>query len=409
MVALEAIMRSIQYVVLAAAVVMLGSAGAAQEPAPTPNDYSKPETWLCRPGVSGPCTSDQSATEIAADGSTKAVAFERPTSPAFDCFYVYPTASEDPTPFSDMTAGREIQVTTAQFGRYGAVCRQFAPIYRSGTLAALRARSAGTPVAAAYPNTNYDDVVQAWKHYLAHDNNSRGVLLVGHSQGASLITRLVANEIEGKPVAKQIIAIHQLGTTIQVPAGKDVGGSYKTFPLCKRADQAGCVIVYGTYRSTLPPSVNPPARFGARPRGVRRVLHESGGARRRQSDARHLSDSRNRRVGAWQGHHHAVRTIARAHHRRVRDARRVHVSRGNSQRERRGAAPQCRDRRRRQSARSDVGSAQRRHVCADGKPGGLSPHPEPGMARGAPSLTNGLRASGPRLQGLWAPGPRLLV
>ncbi len=157
------------------------------------------------------------------------MAFERPTSPAFDCFYVYPTASEDPTPFSDMTAGREIQVTTAQFGRYGAVCRQFAPIYRSGTLAALRARSAGTPVAAAYPNTNYDDVVQAWKHYLAHDNNSRGVLLVGHSQGASLITRLVANEIEGKPVAKQIIAIHQLGTTIQVPAGKDVGGATRRF------------------------------------------------------------------------------------------------------------------------------------------------------------------------------------
>lgn len=256
-------MRSIQYLFLAAAVVTIGSAAAAQEPAPPPpNDYSKPETWLCRPGVSGPCTSDQSATEIAADGSTKAVAFERPASPAFDCFYVYPTASEDPTPFSDMTAGREIQVTTAQFGRYGAVCRQFAPIYRSGTLAALRARSAGTPVAAAYPNTNYDDVVQAWKHYLANDNTNRGVLLVGHSQGASLITRLVANEIEGKPVAKQIIAIHQLGTTIQVPAGKDVGGSYKTFPLCKRADQAGCVIVYGTYRSTLPPSVNPPARFG---------------------------------------------------------------------------------------------------------------------------------------------------
>jgi hypothetical protein len=250
-------MSVVRFILVAAAAL------AAQTPErPAPNDYSKPETWLCRPGKDGPCTSNQNATEVTPDGAIRPVAFTRPSAPRFDCFYVYPTASEDPTPYSDMNAGREVGVTTGQFGRYGAVCRQFAPLYRSFTLAALRARNSGKAMPAGYANTNYDDVVDAWNYYVKHDNNGRGVILVGHSQGAGLITRLIQNEIEGKPIQRQIIAAHTLGTTVQVPAGKDVGGTYKSFPLCRRLDQTGCVVVYGSYRATLPPSIDPPARFG---------------------------------------------------------------------------------------------------------------------------------------------------
>ena len=83
-------------------------------------------------GKEGACTSDHSATEVASDGSVKWIDFVRPVNPAFDCFCVYPTASEDPTPYSDMIPGQEVGVTTAQFGRDGgAVCRQLAPLYRS--------------------------------------------------------------------------------------------------------------------------------------------------------------------------------------------------------------------------------------------------------------------------------------
>lgn len=243
------------------ACLMLGGTPSMQS-APTPIDYSKPETWLCRPGVIGACTSDQSATEIAADGTLRPLSFQRATNPAFDCFYVYPTASEDTTAFSDMKPGREIGVTTVQFGLYGAVCRQFAPLYRSATLAALRARLADSPMTPDYPNTNYDDVVNAWNHYLRHDNNGRGVILVGHSQGAGLLTRLIQNEIDGKPIQRRIIAAHTLGTTVQIPAGKDVGGTYRAFPLCTRDNQFGCLVVYSSFRSTLPPSIDPPARYG---------------------------------------------------------------------------------------------------------------------------------------------------
>jgi hypothetical protein len=251
---------------LVAGLAMAGAAGSAlaQAPAaaPTPNDYAKVETWLCRPDkADGACHSDQSATEIASDGSAKPTAFARPAAAAFDCFYVYPTASEDPTPNSDMIPGRETGVATAQFGRYGAVCRQFAPMYRSVTLAALNSTSAGKPRANIDRNLNYNDVVDAWNWYLKNENKGRPVLLVGHSQGSGLLTRLVQNEIEGKPVAKLIIAVHQPGTTVLVPPGKDVGGTYKSTPLCRKADQSGCIVVYSSFRITNPPSIMPVARF----------------------------------------------------------------------------------------------------------------------------------------------------
>ena len=255
--------------VLVSGSVLAAAAAWAQPPAapapaapPAPIDYSTPETWLCRPGMAtGACTGDLAATEVAPDGTLKPAPFTRAANPPFDCFYVYPTASEDPTPNSDMTPGREVGVTASQFGRYGAVCRQFAPLYRSATLASLRARDAGTPMSVV-PNLNYNDVRDAWNHYLAHDNAGRPVLLVGHSQGSGLLTRLVREEIEGKPVQRRIVAIHQPGTTVQVPPGRDVGGSYQSTPVCRRADQFGCTVVYGPYNAARPPSVEPPARFG---------------------------------------------------------------------------------------------------------------------------------------------------
>jgi hypothetical protein len=247
-----------------AAVALTGFAALAQQPAArAPIDYSQPSTWLCRPDLKdGACVVDHSATEIAANGATKPAPFQRPRNPQVDCFYVYPTASEDTTPNSDMIAGREIEVATRQFGRYGAVCRQWAPLYRSVTLAALRAGTAGTPMAGVDREMNYTDVVNAWNYYLENHNNGRGVILVGHSQGAGLLTRLIQNEIEGKPVQKQIVAAHTLGTTVQVPKGKTVGGTYKQMPLCTSPTQTGCIVVYGSYRSNIPPSVNPAARFG---------------------------------------------------------------------------------------------------------------------------------------------------
>ena len=48
----------------------------------------------------------------------------------------------------------------------------------------------------------YDDVRDAWNYYLQHDNHGRGVVLIGHSQGAYVLAALLAQEIDGKPVSR---------------------------------------------------------------------------------------------------------------------------------------------------------------------------------------------------------------
>lgn len=249
---------------------MLGVAETtlAQSPAPTTpaaakNDYSKGETWLCRPGRQDACTVDMTTTVVAANGKlTRETWMANPKAPV-DCFYVYPTVSNDPTPNSDMNAGPEENgVVRAQLARFGSECRIYAPLYRQITLTALRAMLAGKPVQGDRALV-YNDVLDAWKYYLEHDNQGRGVVLIGHSQGSGVLTQLIRNEIDGKPIQGQIISAILMGTNLPVPKGQDVGGTFKAMPLCHAASQTGCVIAYASFRANVPPPAN--SRFGRVP------------------------------------------------------------------------------------------------------------------------------------------------
>jgi hypothetical protein len=249
--------------------LLLAASANAQSPAPAAaaaaaktaaNDYSKAETWLCRPGRKDACAVDQSTTVVAADGKLATEPFTANPAAPIDCFYVYPTVSLDPTPNSDMTAGpEEMSVISAQFARFGSQCRTFAPLYRQITLGSLRAMTSGKP-AAADRMLGYNDVLNAWNYYLEHDNQGRGVVLIGHSQGSGVLTQLIAKEIDGKPVQSKIISALLLGTSLPVPKGKDVGGAFKSVPLCHAATQTGCVVTYASFRSNVPPPAD--SRFG---------------------------------------------------------------------------------------------------------------------------------------------------
>lgn len=253
------IARTLMAALLLACVSAPTLAQTPASPSPAP-DYAKAESWLCRPGRTDACTQDQTTTVVAADGTLTQEAFRADPSAPIDCFYVYPTVSNDPTPNSDMTANDEERfVIQQQFARFGSKCRTFAPLYRQVTVTALRGVIAGQaiPVDRAMA---YNDVKAAWDHYLAHDNNGRGVVLIGHSQGAGILTALVANEIEGKPVAQRMIAAYILGANLPVPRGALVGGAFKSTPLCTSKTQIGCAVSYVSFRTSSPPPAD--SRFG---------------------------------------------------------------------------------------------------------------------------------------------------
>jgi pimeloyl-ACP methyl ester carboxylesterase len=112
-------------------------------------------------------------------------------------------------------------------------------------------------LAALGEGSQYEDVRAAWQHYLEHDNNGRGVVLVGHSQGAFILTSLLARELDGKPAQSRLVSAILMGTSVAVPKGRDAGGALQKIPLCHKASDTGCVITFSTYRSTVPPPPNP--------------------------------------------------------------------------------------------------------------------------------------------------------
>ena len=246
-----------------AGTLTLGQRGLAQSTSGqsvTRNDYSKGENWLCRPGRHDACDVDLSTTVVTAEGKLTRETWTADPKAPIDCFYVYPTVSNDPTPNSDMTPGpEEKMVIRSQFARFGSKCRPYAPLYRQVTLTALRSAIAGKPMQVDRA-LGYNDVVDAWKYYLEHDNQGRGVVLIGHSQGSGVLTQLIKNEIDGKPVQDQIVSALLLGTSLPVPKGKDVGGAFQHLPLCRSVTQTGCVITYASFRANVPPPEN--SRFG---------------------------------------------------------------------------------------------------------------------------------------------------
>jgi len=241
-------------------VFVLAAASAGAQTAKNENDYSDGKTWLCRPGRTDACVVDLTTTIVAADGSLTREGFKANPNAPIDCFYVYPTVSMDKGGNSDMEPGpEETGVVRVQLARFASQCKLYAPMYRQATLTALRAATTGSPIQVDRA-LGYNDVLDAWSHYLQHDNNGRGVVLIGHSQGSGVLTQLIRSEIDGKPVQSRIVSALLLGTTLAVPKGKDVGGAFKNIPVCRSASQTGCVIAYASFRSTIPPPEN--SRFG---------------------------------------------------------------------------------------------------------------------------------------------------
>jgi hypothetical protein len=241
------------------ALSLLGQDPAAPPPA-TPNNYADAKTWLCRPDLTAgtsACDIDHTTTVISAKGDLTRETWTAAKNAPIDCFYIYPTVSTDPTPNSDMNADpAERNVVKQQFARFGSACRTFAPLYRQVTLAGLRRVLAGGGRVPFEKGVQYDDVRDAWKYYLEHENRGRGFVIVAHSQGSFIATELIRQEIDGKPIQSRMVSAILLGTTIAVPKGKDVGGAFQKVPLCHSATQTGCVITYASFRSTIPPPAN---------------------------------------------------------------------------------------------------------------------------------------------------------
>ena len=209
--------------------------------------------WLCKPGkADNPCDVSLNTTLLSPTGKKLGVQhIKRPRRPKFDCFYVYPTVSDQKTATANFNIDPELRsIALYQAARYSSDCRVYAPVYRQNTLASLLGQVQATPEERAYA---YADVRAAWRDYLRNYNHGRGVVLIGHSQGTYILRPLIENEIDPKRSArKRLISAVLLGGNVLVKKGSDVGGDFKHVRACRSRSQIGCVIAFSTFGETPP-------------------------------------------------------------------------------------------------------------------------------------------------------------
>lgn len=222
-------------------------------PTPSPSySLSSPTVWLCRPGMAdNPCVGDLDTTVVSADGTRSRLPFRPADRPVFDCFYVYPTVSTAKTRNAPKRSAPEIvRVTRAQAALFQRECRLFVPIYRQVTLDGLFSGGYTDPKARGIAQ---QDVVDAFHDYLERDNGGRPFLLLGHSQGATVLTSLVQTEIDGNPALRsRLVSAMLIGGSVQLAPGSSTRGSFQNVPPCRSTTQTGCVVAYNTYAGTPP-------------------------------------------------------------------------------------------------------------------------------------------------------------
>jgi hypothetical protein len=235
-----------------AAGVLAPTVAHAQTPPPTQQPSST--VWLCRPGMAdNPCESDLTTTVVQSDGRQEVTRATPAKRPRVDCFYVYPSVSAQPTVNANLNVDPELKaVAEYQASRFSQTCRIFAPVYPELTV--VGTTSAGAQAAEARA-TAYQGVLSAWREYLARDNKGRGVVFIGHSQGAGMLTQLLGSEIDPNPkLRRRLVSAVLLGGNVTVASGRDSGGDFQNIRACHRRDQTGCVVAYSTFDQPPPPN-----------------------------------------------------------------------------------------------------------------------------------------------------------
>ena len=237
--------RLVVFVTFAVIAVIALAAGGANAGAKT--------IWLCQPGVKpDPCTPGLSTTVYSR--TLWPLRVTRPTpavKPTFDCFYVYPTVSEQPRTLSDRRIDPEERtVARWQVARYSQYCRVYAPMYRQVTLTAVKAGTAESPAQLAI---TLGDVTAAFKLYLREYNHGRPFVLIGHSQGSVVLEQMIRTLIDpDRELRAHLVSAILLGGNVLVKDNSDVGGTFQHIPACRTISDIGCVIAFSTFDQPVP-------------------------------------------------------------------------------------------------------------------------------------------------------------
>ncbi len=232
---------------LVVALAVLSAAGAASAEA---------TVWLCKPGASpNPCAPGLSTT-IYRPSLAKPLRVIHPkaqSNPPIDCFYVYPTVSDEKTGNANLQIQpEENSIALYQASRYSQYCKVYAPMYRQLTLDGI---GLGTPTTKPNPKLPLEDVTAALRDYLKHYNHGRGFVLIGHSQGSFVLRSVISKVIDPNPsLRKRLVSAILMGGNVVVAGKTGIGGDFQHIPACRSKTELGCVIAFSTFDQPVPTS-----------------------------------------------------------------------------------------------------------------------------------------------------------
>lgn len=197
-----------------------------------------------------------------------------------DVFYVHPTTyvgssnwNEDiSVPMAETRSGEMVAelIMPGHASLFNDCCRIYAPRYRQANLTAFFTPNDSGRSAL---DLAYTDVVAAFRHYMAVENNGRPFFLAGHSQGTAHLMRLLAEDFD--PNWKhQLIATYLLG--FKVTAEKAASFAHVATPAAGANDR-GVFVAYDCFLEgvdALNQADGAEHRFagGWRPRGRQSVI-----------------------------------------------------------------------------------------------------------------------------------------
>ena len=212
--------------------------------------------WLCKPGVSpDPCAGRLDSTSVTGTGATTVKPASVATDPKIDCFYVYPTVSQQTTVNANLHIDpAETGVAIAQASRFSQVCHVYAPMYRQLTLSVIGGKQpkSRTPAGAIAYGGRAERLARLPGPLQPRPGRGADRPLAGrrHAASSSSRSRSTPTGRSGSCWCRPSCS----AATCSCRSGKTVGGSFTTVPACTKSSQTGCVVAYSSFLD--PPPAN---------------------------------------------------------------------------------------------------------------------------------------------------------
>ena len=214
------------------------------QPAIAPHAYESPAMWLSRPDIGA-----QDPARWLPDGLTPET---KPLAAAV--FFIHPTSYLERAQWNAPLDDPRSQKVARTFVRgmasaFNASTEIWAPQYRQASFGAFL--SPDNPPAQQALELAYGDLLQAFDYFLTETAANRSIVLVGHSQGAFHLRRLLRERVAGKPLARRIAAAYVVGWTVSIDHDLPAMG----LPACEEPAQAGCVLSWLSFAEPANPKL----------------------------------------------------------------------------------------------------------------------------------------------------------